>query len=75
MVSEVRVEGGCKVVTLRSVIQVKNHFERAVNLFTYHAESGEYVKLTCLRPDAAFDVPLENVYAPPHQFYFQVKTI
>ncbi len=78
LVSEVTVVNGCKHVTLRSVVKVKNHFERSVNVFAYDGGEGggdgdcRYVKLASLKPDESFDVPLRHVYSPPYEFYFQV---
>ena len=72
MVSEVSVDNGCKYITLRSIIQVKNHFDRVVNVFTYDGVA-KYDKLTSLKPDDSFNVPLGNVYASPYEFYFMVE--
>ena len=71
MVSEINVNNGCKFITLRTIIQVKNHFQQAVNLFVYDG-SSKYIKLAKLEPDDSFNVPIQNVYSPPYEFYFQI---
>ena len=72
IISEVSVDNGCKYIKLRSIIQVKNHFDRTINIFVYNEYSGQYPRLCSLRPDETFDVPVEDVYRSPHTFHFQV---
>ncbi len=74
MVSQVSVRNGCKHITLRSIVQIKNHFDRTVNVFAYDGDGKDYryVKLASLKPDESFDVPIQNVYAAPYEFCFQV---
>lgn len=71
MVSEVEVKDGCKFITLRTIIQIKNHFEKRINIFVYDGHS-KYIKLASLEPDKSFNVPIANVYAEPYEFSFQV---
>jgi vacuolar protein sorting-associated protein 13A/C len=66
MVSEIKVDNGCKYITIRTIVQIKNHFDRVINIFTYDGRS-EYIKLCSLQPDAHFDVPVQNVYAAPYE--------
>ncbi len=75
MVSEVTVRNGCKHVTLRTIVQIKNHFDRTVNVFVYEGDGKDYryVKLASLSPDESFDVPIQNVYSEPYEFCFQVE--
>ena len=72
MVSEIRVENGCKYITLRSVVQIINHFDRTIKIYRYDNRSS-YILLARLHPDESLDVPIDGVYEPPHQFFFQVK--
>ena len=75
IISEVSVDNGCKYVKLRSIVQIKNHYDRTINIFVYNESSGEYIKLCNLDPDQTFDVPVEDVYRSPHTFHFQVLAI
>ena len=72
IISEVSVDNGCKYIKLRSIVQIKNHFDRPINIFVYNESSGEYLKLCSLESDKLFDVPVEDVYRSPHTFHFQV---
>ena len=72
IISEVSVDNGCKYIKLRSIVQIKNHYDRTINIFVYNESSGEYIRLCSLGPDETFDVPVEDVYRSPHTFHFQV---
>ena len=72
IISEVSVDNGCKYVKMRSIVQIKNHYDQTINIFVYNESSGEYIKLCSLDPDETFDVPVEDVYRSPHTFHFQV---
>ena len=72
IISEVSVDNGCKYIKLRSIVQIKNHFDRPINIFVRDESAGEYLKLCSLESDKLFDVPVEDVYRSPHTFHFQV---
>ncbi|TRY69082.1 hypothetical protein TCAL_09656 [Tigriopus californicus] len=71
LVSDIKVENGCKYITIRSVIQIKNHFDMPVNVLKYDGHS-KYIKLAQLQPDENFDVPLQHVYSDPYEYSFQI---
>jgi hypothetical protein len=72
MVSEVSVNSGSKRITFRSIVQLKNHFSSAVNLFAFDGVS-KFKKLATVQPDDIFNVPVVDVYSPPNELYFQVS--
>ena len=71
MVSEVQVDNGSKLITFRSIIQLKNHFSSTVNIFSFDGSSS-YKKLANIELDKIFNVPLDDVYTTSKEFYFQV---
>ncbi len=71
MISEVSVDNGCKYITLRSIVQIKNHFERGVNVYVFDGKE-KYIRLASLAPDESFNVPLSSVYSTPYEFHFQI---
>lgn len=72
LVSEIKVENGCKYIIIRSVIQIKNHFDMPVSVLKYDGKS-KYVKLAELKPDESFDVPLQHVYSDPYEYSFKIN--
>ena len=52
---------------------MKNHFSSTVNVFSYDGVA-KYKKLASVESGSIFNVPLADVYSPPSEFYFQVKT-
>ncbi len=71
MVSEISVNNGCKSITLKSIVEIKNHYLRQVNVYSFDGKSS-YKKLAAIEPDKSYSVPLEAVYAKPYEFYFQI---
>ena len=71
MVSQITVSNGCKYITLQSIVEIKNHYIRKVNVYTFDGKS-KYKRMASIEPDKSFPVPLADVYSPPYEFYFQV---
>ena len=69
MVSEIVVKNGTKHIMLKTIIDVKNHFSKAVNIFRW-ANKG--IPIGRIEPNETFNVPLEAVYNDPYEFYFQI---
>jgi hypothetical protein len=72
MVSEIVVENGTKFITLKSIIEIKNHYLKPVNLFRFDGKS-RFTKLGNIAPDQTFCVPLKDVYDTPYEVYFQME--
>lgn len=69
MISEVTVENGCrKVVTLKSVLEIKNHYSRPVWVYKYEEDTSRYQAIAEILPDQTFPVPLKHVFSAPLEF-------
>ena len=72
MVSEIVVENGTKLITLKSIIDIKNHYIQPVNIFRRQGEGSKWYPIGRIAPDQTFNAPLDAVYSQPYQFYFQI---
>ena len=71
MVSEIVVENGTKIITLKTIIDVKNHYTKPVNIFRFDGRG--WPKVGKIEPDQTFNVPLQAVYSEPYyEFSFQI---
>ena len=71
MVSEIVVENGTKIITLKTIIDVKNHYTKPVNIFRFDGKNG-WPKVGRIEPNQTFNVPLQAVYSEPCEFSFQI---
>ena len=71
MVSEIVVENGTKIITLKTIIDIKNHYTKPVNVFRFDGKNG-WPKVGRIEPNQTFNVPLEAVYSKPYEFSFQI---
>ena len=73
-VSEISVENGTKFISLKSILNIKNHYIQPVNVFIKTTKNGKNLKqLTQILPEKTFNVPLDAVYSEPYEFYFQIE--
>ena len=71
MVSEIVVENGTKIITLKTIIDIKNHYTKPVNVFRFDGKNG-WPKVGRIEPNQTFNVPLQAVYNKPYEFSFQI---
>ena len=71
MVSEIVVENGTKIITLKTIIDVKNHYTKPVDIFRFDGKNG-WPKVGRIEPNQTFNVPLQAVYSEPCEFSFQI---
>ena len=71
MVSEIVVENGTKIITLKTIIDIKNHYTKPVNVFRFDGKNG-WPKVGRIEPNQTFNVPLQAVYTEPYEFSFQI---
>lgn len=71
MVSEISVGNGTKLITIKSIIDIKNHYIKPVHIFRFDGRKT-YHRIGLVEPDQTFNAPLEAVYNEPYEFYFQI---
>lgn len=75
VISDVVVEDGSTVVTLRSILQVHNHFTKPISVYYMTKRGNEVERLGTVEPDARLNLPLDAVYTPTsiYWLFFSVE--
>ncbi|XP_058806498.1 intermembrane lipid transfer protein Vps13 isoform X2 [Phymastichus coffea] len=69
IISDVIVEDGSTIVTLRSILQVHNHFSEPVSVYYMTKRGNEVEKLGTVQPDKKFNLPLDAVYTTTNIYW------
>ncbi|XP_051160676.1 intermembrane lipid transfer protein Vps13 isoform X3 [Leptopilina boulardi] len=69
IVSDVVVEEGSTIVTLRSVLQVYNHFNVPVSVYYMTKRGNEVERVGTVNPDERLNLPLDAVYTPTNIYW------
>lgn len=73
VISDVKVDAGVTLVTIRSILQVYNHFSVPVDVY-YMTEKGNELELVgSVEPNSVLDLPLKAVYTPTNELFFSVS--
>ena len=86
MVSEIVVHGGCKTLTLRSILQFRNFFSKPVDIYKNYNDGNRMLlkKLATIPPEkycsqnsglgnsSTYNVPISSVYSAPYEFQFKI---
>ncbi|XP_011301984.1 vacuolar protein sorting-associated protein 13C isoform X2 [Fopius arisanus] len=75
LISDVVVEDGSTVVTLRSILQVHNHFTQPISVYYMTKRGNEVERVGTVQPDKKLNLPLDAVYTPTsiHWLFFSVE--
>ncbi|XP_039312283.1 vacuolar protein sorting-associated protein 13 isoform X2 [Solenopsis invicta] len=69
IVSDVIVEEGSTIVTLRSVLQVHNHFAQPISVYYMTKRGNEVECVGTVAPDEKLNLPLDAVYTPTNIYW------
>jgi len=72
LVSEVTIEGSCRMVTLRTIIQVHNQFSLPVDVYYMTKRGNEVECVGVVQPGQKLDLPLHAVYTPTSEIFFSL---
>ncbi|RZC35600.1 vacuolar protein sorting-associated protein 13A-like, partial [Asbolus verrucosus] len=72
LISDVKVDEGVTVITLRSILQVYNHFDIPIEVYYMTARGNELASITTVEPDSVVNIPLNAVYTPTNELFFSV---
>nr|XP_012140992.1 PREDICTED: vacuolar protein sorting-associated protein 13C isoform X2 [Megachile rotundata] len=64
IVSDVVVDEGSTIVTLRSILQVHNHFSEPISVYYMTKRGNEVECVGTVAPDSKLNLPLDAVYTP-----------
>ncbi|XP_076225482.1 vacuolar protein sorting 13C isoform X3 [Nomia melanderi] len=69
IVSDVVVDEGSTIVTLRSILQVHNHFSETVSVYYMTKRGNEVECVGTVAPDNKLNLPLDAVYTPTNTYW------
>nr|XP_012230348.1 PREDICTED: vacuolar protein sorting-associated protein 13C isoform X2 [Linepithema humile] len=69
IVSDVIVEEGSTIVTLRSILQVHNHFAQPISVYYMTKRGNEVECVGTVSPDEKLNLPLDAVYTPTNIYW------
>lgn len=73
LVSDVTVQDGGTIITLRSIIQVLNHFTESVNVYYMTRRGNEVECIGTVESGDHINLPLSAVYTPTNELFFSVQ--
>ncbi|CAK9800782.1 Intermembrane lipid transfer protein Vps13, partial [Anthophora quadrimaculata] len=69
IVSDVVVDEGSTIVTLRSILQVHNHFSQPISVYYMTRRGNEVECVGTVAPDSKLNLPLDAVYTPTNIYW------
>ncbi|KAG7211251.1 hypothetical protein KM043_010561 [Ampulex compressa] len=69
IVSDVIVDEGSTIVTLRSILQVHNHFNEPISVYYMTKRGNEVECVGVVGPDEKLSLPLDAVYTPTNIYW------
>ncbi|XP_076294775.1 vacuolar protein sorting 13C isoform X2 [Lasioglossum baleicum] len=69
IVSDVVVDEGSTIVTLRSILQVHNHFSEPISVYYMTKRGNEVECVGVVAPDNKLNLPLDAVYTPTNSYW------
>jgi len=69
IVSDVNIENGSTIITLRSILQVHNHFDQPVFVYYMTKRGNEVECVGIVAPNGKFNLPLDVVYTPTNIYW------
>ncbi|XP_066252738.1 intermembrane lipid transfer protein Vps13 isoform X1 [Euwallacea similis] len=73
LISDVKVGEGVTSVTIRSILQVYNHFSVPLDVYYMTARGNELELIGAVEPNATLNLPLKAVYTPTSELFFGVS--
>ncbi|XP_076183155.1 vacuolar protein sorting 13C isoform X2 [Ptiloglossa arizonensis] len=69
IVSDVVVDEGSTIITLRSILQVHNHFSESISVYYMTKRGNEVECVGTVAPDSKLNLPLDAVYTPTNIYW------
>lgn len=73
VISDVKIDEGVLTATLRSILQVYNHFNVPIEVFYMKSSGNEIKRIAIVNPNNFINVPLVGVYTPTNEIFFAVE--
>ncbi|KAJ8953002.1 hypothetical protein NQ318_015363 [Aromia moschata] len=72
IISDIKVDEGVTIITLRSIIQVYNHFNTPVDVYFMTTKGNELELVGTVSANSSINLPLKAVYTPTSELFFTV---
>ncbi|XP_050293110.1 intermembrane lipid transfer protein Vps13 isoform X2 [Anthonomus grandis grandis] len=72
LISDVKVDNGVTTITLRSTLQVYNHFSVPIDVYYMTKRGNELELVGSVAPNGTLNLPLKSVYTPTSELFFGV---
>ncbi|CAG9772493.1 unnamed protein product [Ceutorhynchus assimilis] len=73
LISDVKVDEGVTLVTIRSILQIYNHFSVPVDVYYMTPRGNELELVGSVEPNGTLNLPLKAVYTPTSELFFGVS--
>lgn len=73
LVSDVSVTGAQTIVTLRSMVQVYNHFNQPIDVYYMTNRGNEIESIRSIPPRSHLNLPLPTIYTMTNELFFAVE--
>lgn len=70
IISEVCIEMGMTIVTIRGIVQIFNHF--TVPIVVHHYTNGRPVEVGCVEPNQSLNVPINYIHDNSKELHFSI---
>lgn len=70
IISEICNDFGFRSITLRSIVQIRNHFHVPIDIWCATKVGNERTKIGQIEAGGAFDVPPSALYTPNEELFF-----
>jgi len=69
IISEINIENGSTIVTIRSILQIHNHFDQPISVYYMTKRGNEVECVGVVAPNDKFNLPLDVVYTPTNIYW------
>ncbi|XP_057669487.1 intermembrane lipid transfer protein Vps13 isoform X2 [Diorhabda carinulata] len=73
LISDIRVDEAVTIITLRSIVQVHNHFNEYIDVYYMTSKGNQLELVNTVKPNEKLNVPLKAVYTPTTELFFAVS--
>lgn len=73
LISDIRVDEAVTIITLRSIVQVHNHFNEPIDVYYMTSKGNQLELVNKVKPNDKLNVPLKAVYTPTTELFFALS--
>ncbi|KAK9871302.1 hypothetical protein WA026_011571 [Henosepilachna vigintioctopunctata] len=73
VISDSQMVDGVMTITLRSILQIHNHFRVPIDVYILTQRGNEIKRIAIVQPGKVVNIPLYGVYTPTEELFFSVE--